>query len=79
MTDYLPHDGSRPSLALRSDGLQDIKVYDAGDVEMYSGDIEVALPALEAPSSRWFELGRYRFPWAGTIRLPTRTPRDAPM
>ena len=29
-------------------------------------------------SSRWFEPGRYRFPWAGTIRLPTRTPRDAP-
>jgi agmatinase len=28
--------------------LQDLKVYDAGDVEMYSGDIEVALPALEA-------------------------------
>ena len=48
MTDYLPHDGSRPSLALRADGLQDLKVYDAGDVEMYSGDIEVALPALEA-------------------------------
>ena len=48
MTDYLPHDGSRPSLALRTDGLQDLKVYDAGDVEMYSGDIEVALPALEA-------------------------------
>jgi agmatinase len=33
---YLPHDGSRPSLALRVDGLVD--VYDAGDVEMYSGD-----------------------------------------
>jgi agmatinase len=48
MTDYLPHDGSRPSLALRTDGLQDLNVYDAGDVEMYSGDIEVALPALEA-------------------------------
>ncbi|HEY5821049.1 MAG TPA: agmatinase [Propionibacteriaceae bacterium] len=47
-TDYLPHDGSRPSLALRTDGLRDLKVYDAGDVEMYSGDIEVALPALEA-------------------------------
>ncbi len=30
---YLPHDGSRPSLALRVDGLVD--VYDAGDVEMY--------------------------------------------
>ncbi len=46
-TDYLPHDGSRPSLALRTDGLRDLRVLDAGDVEMYSGDIEVALPALE--------------------------------
>ena len=34
--------------ALRTDALQDLKVVDAGDVEMYSGDIEVALPALEA-------------------------------
>src|SRR5215204_6197337 len=41
-TDYLPHDGSRPSLALRTDGLQDLRVVDAGDVEMYSGDIETA-------------------------------------
>jgi agmatinase len=48
MTDYLAHDGSRPSLALRTDGLVDLAVVDAGDVEMYSGDIEVALPALEA-------------------------------
>ena len=47
-TDYLPHDGSRPSLALRTDGLVDLIVVDAGDVEMYSGDIEKALPALEA-------------------------------
>ena len=47
-TDYLPHDGSRPSLALRTDGLADLRVVDAGDVEMFSGDIEVALPALEA-------------------------------
>ena len=52
MTDYLPHDGARPSLALRTDGLQDLKVYDAGDVEMYSGDIEVALPALERAVER---------------------------
>jgi agmatinase len=37
-TCYLPHDGSRPSLALRVDGLQDLRVYDAGDVEMFSGD-----------------------------------------
>lgn len=46
-TDYLPHDGSRPSLALRTDGLRDLRVLDAGDVEMYSGDITTALSALE--------------------------------
>src|SRR6476659_9448105 len=48
MAAYLAHDGSRPSLALRIDGLVDLKVGDAGDVEMYSGEIEKALPALEA-------------------------------
>jgi agmatinase len=48
MRDYLEHDGSRPSLALRTDGLVDLGVVDAGDVEMYSGDIEHALPKLEA-------------------------------
>ena len=37
-TCYLPHDGSRPSLALRVDALQDLRVYDAGDVELFSGD-----------------------------------------
>jgi len=44
---YLEHDGSRPSLALRTDALRDLRVYDAGDVEMFSGDIERALGALE--------------------------------
>ena len=48
MTDYLPHDGSRPSLALRTDGLQDLRVYDAGDVELPPGDIETTLGRLEA-------------------------------
>ena len=52
MQDYLPHDGSRPSLALRTDALRDLRVVDAGDVEMYSGDIEAALPALEAAVER---------------------------
>ena len=42
-TCYLPHDGSRPHLALRVDALQDIRVVDAGDVEMPPGDIERAL------------------------------------
>lgn len=47
-TDYLGHDGARPSLALRTDGLRDLKVLDAGDVEMPPGHIERALGALEA-------------------------------
>jgi agmatinase len=44
---YLPHDGSRPSLALRVDGLRDLRVYDAGDVEMYSGDAERSVRDLQ--------------------------------
>jgi agmatinase len=46
-TDYLPHDGSRPHLALRVDALRDLKVVDAGDVEMPPGEIERSLKALE--------------------------------
>ncbi|WP_336922404.1 agmatinase [Aquipuribacter sp. SD81] len=45
-TDYLPHDGSRPSLALRVDALADLVVRDAGDVEMPPGDIETSLARL---------------------------------
>lgn len=44
---YLPHDGSRPHLALRVDALRDLRVVDAGDVEMPPGEIERALGALE--------------------------------
>jgi agmatinase len=44
---YLAHDGSRPHLALRVDALQDLVVRDAGDVEMYSGDVERSISALE--------------------------------
>ena len=47
MADYLAHDGSRPSLALRVDGLADMRVVDAGDVEMFSGDAATACAALE--------------------------------
>lgn len=46
-TDYLPHDGSRPHLALRVDALADLRVVDAGDVEMPPGEIERSLGALE--------------------------------
>ena len=47
-TDYLPHDGSRPHLALRVDALRDLRVVDAGDVEMAPGEIERAHAALES-------------------------------
>ncbi|MFC5995866.1 agmatinase [Pseudonocardia hispaniensis] len=48
-TCYLAHDGSRPSLALRVDGLgTDLRVYDAGDVEMFSGDAERSVRDLQA-------------------------------
>ena len=46
-TDYLGHDGSRPHLALGVDALRDLRVLDAGDVEMFSGDVERSLAALE--------------------------------
>jgi agmatinase len=46
-TDYLPQDGSRPHLALRVDALKDLVVRDAGDVEMYSGEVERAIADLE--------------------------------
>ncbi|WP_250214454.1 agmatinase [Acrocarpospora catenulata] len=44
---YLAHDGSRPSLALRVDGLTDLRVLDAGDVECYSGDLEKSIADIE--------------------------------
>jgi agmatinase len=45
--DYLGHDASRPSLALRVDALRDLRVLDAGDVRMPPGDIVTSLQALE--------------------------------
>ncbi|NUW31801.1 agmatinase [Nonomuraea sp. SMC257] len=44
---YLGHDGERPSLALDVDGLLDLRVRDAGDVMMFSGDAERSHAALE--------------------------------
>ncbi|MDE3065110.1 MAG: agmatinase [Acidobacteriota bacterium] len=47
-TDYLPHDGARPSLALGVDPLVELGVVDLGDVVMPSGETERSLAALEA-------------------------------
>src|SRR5580700_5486696 len=47
LTDYLPHDGSRPHLALDVDPLVELAVVDVGDVMMLSGETETALARLE--------------------------------
>ncbi len=57
MTDYLGHDGSRPSLAMRTGGLKDLRVLDAGDVETPPGDIMKALAGLEAAVERVVRAG----------------------
>ena len=54
---YLGHDGSRPSLAMRVDGVQDLSVVDAGDVEMYSGDAARSCRDLEAAVTTVAESG----------------------
>ena len=54
---YLAHDGSRPSLAMRVDGLQDLRVVDAGDVELFSGDAARSCADLEAVITRIAESG----------------------
>jgi agmatinase len=56
-TDYIGQSGSRPSLALRTDGLKDLKVYDAGDVEMFSGDVVKSLAALRAEVAKVVSAG----------------------
>jgi agmatinase len=74
-TDYLPHDGSRPHLALRVDALQDLRVVDAGDVEMYSGDVMASIAALEEAVHRVAAAGAVPLVLGGdhTIALPDAT------
>src|ERR1700682_3451878 len=50
-TDYLPHDSSRPHLALRVDPLQDLKVLDAGDVEMPGVEARLPIDRLQNAGS----------------------------
>ncbi|HEX6873336.1 MAG TPA: agmatinase [Micromonosporaceae bacterium] len=72
---YLPFDGSRPSLALRVDALQDLKVLDAGDVEMFSGDVMGSIEALEAAVYAVASTGAIPVVLGGdhTIALPDAT------
>jgi len=56
-TDYLPHDASRPHLALRVDPLADLIVVDAGDVLMPGVEARLPLDRLEAAVQAVAEAG----------------------
>jgi agmatinase len=72
---YLDHDGSRPHLALRVDGLKDLRVVDAGDVEMYSGDVEKSCASLEKVVEEVSKTGAFPLVIGGdhTITWPNAT------
>jgi len=74
-TDYLPHDGLRPSLALGLDPLIDLGVVDLGDVEMPSGETHKSLQLLEARVSEVAAAGVIPVVLGGdhTIALPDVT------
>jgi agmatinase len=74
-TDYLPHDGSRPHLALGVDPLSDLGVVDVGDVVMPPGDMELSLKRLEAAVEQVAKAGAIPVVLGGdhTITLPDVT------
>src|SRR5262249_28678076 len=74
-TDSLPHDGSRPHLALGVDPLAELRVADAGDVEMPSGDTQASLARLERAVLAACEAGAFPVVLGGdhTITLPDAT------
>ena len=55
--DYLPHDASRPHLALRTDGLKDLSVVDAGDLMMPGGDLAASLTVLREATEKISQAG----------------------
>lgn len=75
LTDYLPHDGSRPHLALGVDPLADLGVVDVGDVEMLSGETERSLDKLAGAVERIARSGALPVVLGGdhTIALPDVT------
>lgn len=56
--DYLPHDGERPHLALRVDGLKELKVRDAGDLLMPGGDLVTSLEVLAKATEKLSREGK---------------------
>jgi agmatinase len=75
LTDYLPHDGRRPHLALDVDALHELAVVDVGDVAMLPGEIEPSLHRLEAAVHQVAAAGAVPVVLGGdhTIALPDVT------
>jgi agmatinase len=75
LTDYLPHDGSRPHLSLGVDPLAELGVVDVGDVEMLSGETERSLDKLADAVERVARRGALPVVLGGdhTIALPDVT------
>ena len=75
LTDYLPHDGKRPHLALGVDPLVELGVVDVGDVEMLPGEIEASLQRLEFAVEKVARAGSIPVVLGGdhTIALPDVT------
>jgi agmatinase len=75
ITDYLPHDGSRPHLALDVDPLRELGVVDVGDVMMLPGETDRALERLEAAVAQVARSGAVPVILGGdhTIALPDVT------
>src|ERR1019366_5816473 len=74
-TDYLPHDGSRPHLALGVDSLADLRVGDVGDVLMPPGEMEESLRRLESAGQAVASAGAIPGILGGdhTVTLPDAT------
>jgi agmatinase len=75
LTDYLPHDGKRPHLALDVEPLGELGVVDVGDIEMPPGDTALSLERLEAAVERIARSGAVPVVLGGdhTIALPDVT------
>jgi agmatinase len=75
LTDYLPHDGSRPHLALGVDPLVELGVVDVGDVIMPSSDTTASLERLERSVEQLARAGVVPVVLGGdhTIALPDAT------
>ncbi len=73
--DYLPHDGSRPHLALGVDPLTALGVVDVGDVTMVPGEIEGSLERLRLAVEQVAATGALAVVLGGdhTIALPDAT------